>query len=315
MGRSPGGDRRRPRDAAEPQGVRDDMSDASIVIFTSHGVPALRNVLQGIRETVDRPHDVVVFCEDCPEQVATYLLRQYLRRRIAGYQIDSAGQHGHCGLDRAYHLVKGDYIVRVDDTTEFQPGWLDRAIAALEDDAGIGCLTLVQPPDYRRKRGRPPTINVKPQTCAGLDMSAFVTRRELVAQHQGERLEDDPGGACQFQAALLQQGLGFAYLPGLIRDVAATPSPHPAVTASQEADLPAHEGATGAMQRLEQAYDLGDDVLLTCMACGENVLEVLAARVIFCEAHQVAIGFWYELRCPECSEVHYKDDLQFGCPA
>jgi hypothetical protein len=55
-------------------------------------------------------------------------------------------------------------------------------------------------------------------------------------------------------------------------------------------------------------------VLLTCMACGGTELEVLAARVIFCEPHQVAIGLWYELRCPECNELHYKDDLQFGCP-
>jgi hypothetical protein len=28
----------------------------------------------------------------------------------------------------------------------------------------------------------------------------------------------------------------------------------------------------------------------------------------------VAIGFWYELRCPECGELHYKDDYQFRCP-
>ena len=66
---------------------------------------------------------------------------------------------------------------------------------------------------------------------------------------------------------------------------------------------------------VEQAYDLGDDVLLTCMACGNNELEVLAARIRFCERHQVATGYWYELRCPECGELHYKDDHQFCCPA
>ena len=83
---------------------------------------------------------------------------------------------------------------------------------------------------------------------------------------------------------------------------------------AREADLPTHEGATGAMQHLEQAYDLGDDVLLTCMACGGNELEVLAARIRFCARHQMAIGFWYELRCPECNELHYEDDYQFSCP-
>ncbi len=83
---------------------------------------------------------------------------------------------------------------------------------------------------------------------------------------------------------------------------------------AHEAELPAHQGATGAMQHLEQAYELGDDVLLTCMACGSNELEVLAARIRFCERHNVAIGYWYELRCPECGEVYYKDDFQFSCP-
>ncbi len=83
---------------------------------------------------------------------------------------------------------------------------------------------------------------------------------------------------------------------------------------SREAELPPHEGATGAMQRLEQAYDLGEDVLLTCLSCGATELETLAARIRFCERHQVATGFWYELRCPECGELNYKDDYQFRCP-
>ena len=74
------------------------------------------------------------------------------------------------------------------------------------------------------------------------------------------------------------------------------------------------EGATGAMQRLKQAYDLGEDVLLTCLSCGSSELEALAARIRFCERHQVATGFWYELRCPECGELNYKDDYQFRCP-
>ena len=83
---------------------------------------------------------------------------------------------------------------------------------------------------------------------------------------------------------------------------------------SREAELPPHEGATGAMQRLQQAYSLGEDVLLTCLSCGSTELEALAARIRFCERHQVATGFWYELRCPECGELNYKDDYQFRCP-
>ncbi len=292
------------------------MSDASIVIVTSHGVPGLRAVLHCIRETVDQPHELVVLAEDCSEQVATYLLRQYLRRRIAAYEVEPGDKHGHhCGLDRAFHMAKGEYLVRVDDSLEFQPGWLEKAIGALRDDPGIGCLSLVQPPDYQRKRGRPATVHIKPQACASLDMRCYVTRRDLVARHECELLGEQPGDGCAFQTFLEGAGLRLAYLPGLVRPLALLDTAHVTGVRAHEAELPAHEGATGAVQRLEQAYDLGDDVLLTCMACGGSELEVLAARVIFCEAHGAAIGFWYELRCPECSELHYKDDLQFRCPS
>jgi hypothetical protein len=292
------------------------MTSTSIVIFTSHGVAALRTVLHGIRETVDLPHELVVFAEDCPEQVATYLLRQYLRGRIAGYEVESRDQHGHhCGLDRAYHMVKGDYLVRVDDTLEFQPGWLEKAIDALEADPHIGCLSLVQPPDYHRKRGRPATVHVRPQDCSSLDMRCYVTRRDLVSRHECELMGEQTGDGCAFQGFLERTKYRLAYLPSLVKTLTLS-EPAPTLNAAPpEAGLPPHEGATGAMQHLEQAYDLGDDVLLTCMACGGTELEVLAARVIFCQAHGVAIGFWYELRCPECNELHYKDDLQFSCPA
>ena len=114
--------------------------------------------------------------------------------------------------------------------------------------------------------------------------------------------------------ALRGEGRRLAFLPGLVTPLGLVEvaSGHDAWTV--EAELPPHEGATGAMQRLEQAYDLGDDVLLTCLSCGGTELEMLAARIRFCERHQVAIGFWYELRCPECGELHYKDDYQFRCP-
>lgn len=291
------------------------MSETSIVIFANHGVPALRAVLRGIRDTVEAPHDVVVFATECPEQVATYLVRQYLRGRITAFELEreNARVH-HCGLDRAYHFVDCDYLVRVDDTLEFRPGWLEKAIAALEADPAIGCLSLVAPHDYRRKRGRPATVNVKPQSVAALDMRCYVTRRELVAQHECQLMGDQPGDRCRFQEYLLQSGHTLAYLPGLVTALDVSEVPKPQELVGMEAEVPSHEGATGSMQRLEQLYQVGDDVLLTCMACGNRELEVLAARIIFCKAHQVAVGYWYELRCPECNELHYKDDYQLRCP-
>ena len=290
------------------------MTRVGVVVQTSHGVPALRAVLRGLRETVDRPAGIVVFADDPDEMVSTYLVRQYLRGRLDAIQLENGDRHGmHCGLDRAFHMVDGDYLVRVDDTLEFQPGWLERSVEALEADQSIGCLSLVPPTDYHRSRGRPRSVNVEPVTVDHLDMRCFVTRRELVSRHECQLL-GERGGSCAFQDYLRGEGRKLAYLPGVVTALDLADVPKAQDACAHEADLPAHQGASGAMQRLEQAYDLGDDVLLTCMACGNNELEVLAARIRFCERHGVAIGYWYELRCPECSEVYYKDDFQFSCP-
>jgi hypothetical protein len=285
-----------------------------IVVFTSHGVPALRAALRGIRETVADPWDLAVYANDCPDLVATYLVRQYLRGRICGFELASGDSDGvHCGLDRVYHLVEGEYLVRVDDTLEYQPGWLERSIAALEADLDIGCLSLTQPVDFHRGRGRPRTVHVEPLIVDRLDMRCYVTRRELVARHACD-LEDEEASGCRFQQFLHAGGKKLAYLPGVVTALALADVPSAQDACAHEADLPVHEGAAGALQHLRQEYQLGDDVLLTCMACGSSELEVLAARIRFCEPHQVAIGFWYELRCPECGELHYKDDYQLSCP-
>ena len=286
-----------------------------IVVFTSHGIPALRSTLRGIRETVADPWDLAVYANDCSDLVATYLVRQYLRGRIGALQLDSGDRSGpHCGLERVYHLVEGEYLARVDDTIQYQTGWLERSVAALEADPDIGCLSLVEPPDYHRGRGRPRTVHVEPLVVDHLDMRCYVTRRELVARHEGELMGEEEDGGRHFQQYLQAHGKKLAYLPGVVKALALSEVPSAQDACAHEAELPAHEGAAGAMQHLEQAFDLGDDVLLTCMACGSNELEVMAARVRFCEPHQVAVGFWYELRCPECNELHYKDDYQFSCP-
>jgi hypothetical protein len=118
---------------------------------------------------------------------------------------------------------------------------------------------------------------------------------------------------CLYQRHLKRSHRQIAHLPGLISPSSVTGA-RALNGAVVEDDLPAHEGATGAMQRLQQTYALGDDILVTCMACGASELEVLAARIKFCAAHQVAIGHLYEFRCPECQELHYTDDLHFRCP-
>jgi hypothetical protein len=291
------------------------LADVGIVAFVARPLPELRTALRSIRETSPPDAQLAVVATGLGDQDATYLLRQYLRGRIQALDFERAGAHGsHCGLDRAYQLVRGDYLARVDDTLEFQPGWLERAVAALEADPTLGCLSLVPPDDYHRGRGRPRTVHVEPIVVDHLDLRCFVAPRDLVERHECELMGEQSDG-CRFQDYLRGHGRRLAFLPGLVSPLGVIEGPTGLDSCSVEAELPAHEGASGAMQRLEQEYDLGDDILLTCLSCGASELEVLAARIRFCERHQVATGFWYELRCPECGELHYKDDYQFRCPS
>ena len=289
------------------------MTDVGIVAFVSRGLPELRTVLRGIRETAPAEAQVAVVAVDMSDQDSTYLLRQYLRGRIDSLEFDHQTVYGeHCGLGRAFRLVGGEYVVRLDDSVEYKPGWAERAVAALEADPTIGCLSLVPPEDYQRGRGRPRTVNVEPVEVPRLDMRAFVTRRDFVVRFECESTLEPT--ACRFQEALLGAGLRLAFLPGQVGPLRAVEVPKEFESWALEEERPPHEGASAALQKLRQAYQLGDDVLLTCLSCGGTELETIAARIRFCERHQVAVGFWYELRCPGCGELLYKDDFQLRCP-
>lgn len=290
------------------------MSTASIVVFAHNGVAPLRATLHALREAKGAGREVVVLADGCDEQVTIYLSREYLRRHIAGYAlVRNGGEGGHCRLDRAFHLVHGDYFVRLDDGLRFAPGWLEHVVAALDADAQIGWLSLLEPPPAHRPRGRPRKPSGKPEVVERASTRCFATRRSLFVRHEYELMGEQAVDGCLFQRYLKRIRKKIAHLPGLVHD-ADVATQDGAATVNED-ELPPHEGPTGAVQRLRQSYELGDDVLLTCMACGAAELEVLAARVKFCRAHQVAIGHLYEFRCPECHELHYRDDLQFRCPA
>lgn len=289
------------------------MNSVSIALFSSHGVPALRAVLRDLREGGSEAQEIEVFVSDCPEELGLFLGRQYLRGRIRGFHVDPGlADVRHCGLERACQFATGEYLVRLDDTVDLSPDWLERSVAALDADPTIGCLSLVPPAGYHRGRGRPRTVHVEPLPMDELDMSCYVTRRELATQPSCATAGDGRPGECGFQRALGRKGLRLAYLPGLVKPLDLDRVPQVPDTA-HEGDLPFHEGASGAIQRLQQAYGLGDDVLLTCLACGAPELEVLAARIVFCDPHWVATGHLYELRCPECKELFYREDPQFRC--
>lgn len=292
------------------------MPDASVVLFTGQHVDGVRAALHGIWDTA-APREIIVMASRCDEEIAGYLMRQYRRGRIASFAFDMAGRPAtHCGLDRGFHFAGGEYLVRAQDGLVFEPGWLDLAIDALEADPQIGCLGLVEAGGHRR-RGRPLKQRHRAVLVARVDTTCFITPHAVFERHESELLGERPADHCAYQTRLAEIGMKLAFYPGLVSRAGAEAAIEDAVADDHgaiDAELPQHDLSSGVQQRIHQVYELGEDVLLTCMSCGHNELEVLAATVEFCPAHGAPVGYTYTLRCGSCHELQYEEDMQFRCP-
>jgi hypothetical protein len=284
---------------------------ASIALVSMHGAQPLRAALHNIRETADQPHDVVILAAQHQDDVVEYIARHYLRGDVAAIGLDTADDGmSHCGLDRAVHFSSGDVLVRVQDDLEFAPGWLGHVLTTLEAHPEIGMLGLLQG-QGKRPRGRPPKAPRGPEPVDEVDLRAFAVRRDLFGAHESALRGERCAEGCLYQARLPELGYTLALLPGLVKP-AAVGVPQVAGD-GLEADLPFHAGAAEARSALRQIYQLGEEVLLPCLACGDDEFEVLAAHIEFCEAHGVPIGYTYTLRCAGCGATHDEEDPQFRC--
>jgi hypothetical protein len=291
------------------------VNTATVVLFTDHGIDAVRSALYSIRETA-APCELIVMARRCDEEISGYLMRQYVRGRISGFAFDITGAPAtHCGLDRGFHFASGRYLVRAADGLVFQPGWLELAVAAFEERPEIGMLGLIEP-EERRRRGRPAKPRREPIPVEHVDTACFITPHELFERHERELLGERLAPGCPYQARLQETGWLLARYPGLVKRMSAEAATEAGVDDRGElsAELPSHDLGSGARQRARQVYELGEDVLLTCMSCGNNELEVLAASVESCPVHGSPIGYTYTLRCTSCHELQYEEDMQFRCP-
>ncbi len=289
---------------------------ASVVLFTGRRVDAVRAALHAVWDTAT-PCELIVVARRCDEEIAGYLMRQCRRGRISSFAFDMGGGPAtHCGLDRGFHFAGGKYLVRAQDGLVFAPGWLDLAVETLEASPEIGCLGLIEP-EERRRRGRPPKLRPRVVLSERVDTTCFITTHRLFERHESELLGERPADHCLYQARLSEAGVELAYLSGLVKradDGLGPAAPIIDDRAEIDAALPPHDVSNGAQQRIHQVYELGDDVLLTCMCCGNNELEVLAATVEFCPSHGSPVGYTYTLRCGACHELQYEEDMQYRCP-
>jgi hypothetical protein len=288
------------------------VSTASIAIVATNGVGALRQTLHRVRDTVGDGAEIIVLADQHHEDVVTYVTRHYLRGDVTALGLDADGHEtAHCGLDRAFRFSSGEVLIRLQDDLELRPTWFEAVMDTFARHDDIGLLGLVQVPEPKH-RGRPPKTWRAPEACDEADLRAFATRRTVFAEYEAHLLGEKCVSGCRYQGLLRKAGVGVAYLPGqvtLAHGVARATAP-----IEFDADLPGHPSGGTCLGYLRQRYQLGEEILGACMACGEEDFEVLAAQIEFCDVHGVPVGYTYTLRCTSCGESRHEEDLQFRCP-
>jgi hypothetical protein len=246
-------------------------------------------------------------------EVAAYLLRQYTRGKLAGLGVRAAERpETSCGLDRAASFLGNEmtFVARLADGLELQPGWLARALAVFDETPSLGSLGLLG--SSRHTPGRPHRLALGAVQVDEIDTTCFVTRGDLLSRYCQPRRCEGPGASCVYHAALKGLGLGIGHLQGLVRRADTTSEAPP--RADILGDTTFHGPPGDDPRQPRQAYELGQDVLITCVSCGNGELEVLTAEVEFCAAHSLPVGHTYTMRCPRCGKLQLEEDLQLACP-
>ena len=147
-----------------------------------------------------------------------------------------------------------------------------------------------------------------------VDTTCFVTRSDLLELHCSRLPRNSASDSCGYQVALRRLGFHIGHLAGTAEASRFRRRPHSPESRANHGDMAFHGSQTVPARRTLQAYELGQDVLINCVCCGNGELEVLTAEVEFCAQHDMAIGHTYTMRCPRCGKLQFEEDLQLACP-
>jgi glycosyltransferase involved in cell wall biosynthesis len=122
------------------------MTHASILIPVFDRVELLQESLESLHVNTAYPHEIIIY--DDGSNVATKrYLGEVIEKGLASYVVMTPYRwnRGNCfATDQMFSLSSGDYIAKMDGDEQYSPGWLGRAIKAMELWPEIGQLSLHQ---------------------------------------------------------------------------------------------------------------------------------------------------------------------------
>ncbi|MEX0787837.1 MAG: glycosyltransferase family A protein [Anaerolineales bacterium] len=121
--------------------------------YWAESLEVLKACLESLRQTSDRPHDLMVFDNgSCPD-VVEFLVRERTEGRIQ-FLILSDKNLGKGGAwNVLFQAAAGDVIAYTDCDALFSPGWLSRSLEILETFPRVGMVTsrpFRTPPEFYR---------------------------------------------------------------------------------------------------------------------------------------------------------------------
>lgn len=122
------------------------MTHVSILIPVFNRVELLIESLESLRANTYYPHEIIVYDDGSDKPTKDFLLR-LIDCGLVSYIVMTPRKwnRGNCfSTDQLYALSSGAYIAKMDGDEQYSPGWLTKAVKAMELWPQIGQLSLHQ---------------------------------------------------------------------------------------------------------------------------------------------------------------------------
>lgn len=119
---------------------------ASVLITAYNRKELLQASIESLRECTFYPYELIVHDDGSNAPTSDFLHELHLRGWISTL-ISNAPRHNRgqaLAADRCYQVAQGEYVVKLEGDEQYSPGWLTKAVKAMELFPEIAMLSLQQ---------------------------------------------------------------------------------------------------------------------------------------------------------------------------